>query len=148
CRHRAETVGPVSDRGTTRAVTAIFVTGTGTDVGKTFITAALIRHARATGGAVEAFKPVLSGFDPVAAATSDAGVLLAALGQPITNETIDRTSPWRFAAPLSPDLAAAREGRALDFGAVVDFSRRAAAGRGLVLIEGVGGVMVPLDATH
>ena len=129
-------------------MTAIFVTGTGTDVGKTFITAALIRHARARGGAVEAFKPVLSGFDPAAAAMSDAGVLLAALGRPVADVTIDRMSPWRFAAPLSPDLAAAREGRALDFGAVVEFSRRAAAGGGLVLMEGVGGVMVPLDATH
>jgi dethiobiotin synthetase len=129
-------------------VTATFVTGTGTDVGKTFITAALIRHARATGRAVEAFKPVLSGFNPAGAATSDAGVLLAALGRPVTDDTIDRMSPWRFAAPLSPDLAAAREGRAVDFGAVVEFSRRAAAGRDLVLIEGVGGVMVPLDASH
>jgi len=129
-------------------VTAIFVTGTGTDVGKTFVTAALIRHARAAGRAVAAFKPVVSGFDPADAATSDPGVLLAALGRAVTIEEIDRISPWRFAAPLSPDLAAAREGRAIDFHAVVEFSRRAADGRGLVLIEGVGGVMVPLDETH
>jgi dethiobiotin synthetase len=129
-------------------VTAIFVTGTGTDVGKTFVTAALVRHARAAGRAVAAFKPVVSGFDPALAAASDPGVLLAALGRAVTIEEIDRISPWRYAAPLSPDLAAAREDRALDFHAVVEFSRQVAAGRGLVLIEGVGGMMVPLDQTH
>jgi dethiobiotin synthetase len=126
-------------------VTAIFVTGTGTDVGKTFLSAALIRHWRAAGHTVAAFKPVVSGFDPATPETSDPGVLLGALGRPTEIETI---SPWRFAAPLSPDLAAAREGRALDFNAIVEFSRRAAASADRVLIEGVGGVMVPLDDRH
>jgi dethiobiotin synthetase len=127
-------------------VTAIFVTGTGTDVGKTFLSAALIRHWRADGRAVAAFKPVVSGLDPASATTSDPGLLLAALGRPSTE--IEKISPWRFAAPLSPDMAAAREGRALDFNAIVEFSRRAAASADRVLIEGVGGVMVPLDERH
>ncbi len=61
--------------------------------------------------------------------TSDPGVLLAALGRPVTLEEIERISPWRFAAPLSPDMAAAREGRAIEFDALLDFSRRAAATR-------------------
>jgi dethiobiotin synthetase len=129
-------------------VTAIFVTATGTDVGKTFVTAALIRHFRAAGRAVEAIKPVVSGFDAAALQTSDAGVLLAALGRPVTIEEIDRISPWRFSAPLSPDQAAAREGRAIDFDALLDFSRRAAKAGSLLLIEGVGGIMVPLDDKH
>jgi dethiobiotin synthetase len=127
-------------------VTAIFVTGTGTDIGKTFLSAALIRHWRSAGHAVAAFKPVVSGFDPASAATSDPGVLLASLGRPISD--IDAISPWRFAAPLSPDMAAAREGRTLDFKATVEFSRKAAASAERVLIEGVGGVMVPLDERH
>ena len=62
----------------------LFITATGTDIGKTFITAGLIRAGRRAGYAVDAFKPVLSGFDPDDAATSDAGVLLAALGRPLT----------------------------------------------------------------
>jgi dethiobiotin synthetase len=127
-------------------VTAIFVTGSGTDVGKTFLSAALIRHWRAAGHVVAAFKPVVSGFDPATLETSDSGVLLAALGRPSAD--IVTISPWRFAAPLSPDMAAAREGRALDFEAIVEFSRKAAASAECVLIEGVGGVMVPLDARH
>jgi len=127
-------------------VTAIFVTGTGTDVGKTFLSAALIRHWRAAGHVVAAFKPVVSGFDPASAATSDPGVLLAALDRPITD--IETISPWRFAAPLSPDMAATREGRALDFDAIVEFSHQAAESADRVLIEGVGGIMVPLDERH
>ena len=127
-------------------MTAIFVTGTGTDVGKTFLSAALVRHWRAFGHAVAAYKPVASGFDPATADTSDPGVLLAALDRPISD--IETISPWRFAAPLSPDMAATREGRALDFDAIVEFSRRAAASADRVLIEGVGGIMVPLDERH
>jgi len=127
-------------------VTAIFVTGAGTDVGKTFLTAALIRHWRSAGHAVAAFKPIASGFDPATAQNSDPGVLLAALERPISD--MDTISPWRFAAPLSPDMAAAREGRTLDFEAIVEFSRRAAASADRVLIEGVGGIMVPLDERH
>jgi dethiobiotin synthetase len=127
-------------------VTAIFVTGTGTDVGKTFLSAALVRHWRAAGHGVAAFKPVASGFDPATAHASDPGVLLAALGSPITD--IETISPWRFAAPLSPDMAAAREGRTLDFEAIVEFSRQVARSADRVLIEGVGGIMVPLDERH
>src|SRR5258706_12022749 len=106
-------------------MTAIFVTGTGTDVGKTFVTTGLIRHLRATGRPVEALKPVVSGFDPDAPATSDPGLLLAALDRALTQAEIDRISPWRFRAPLSPDLAAAREGRNLDYKRLVEFSRQA-----------------------
>ncbi len=128
---------------------AIFVTGTGTDIGKTFTTAALIRQLRAAGRTVGAIKPVVSGFDPTATATSDPGVLLAALGRPATPDAIERISPWRFAAPLSPDLAAAREGRSLDFGALVAFCQAEIAKPcDTLFIEGVGGIMVPLDATH
>ncbi len=130
-------------------MTAIFVTGTGTDVGKTFITAGLIRHFRAAGRHVEAIKPVVSGYDPARAAGSDPGVLLQALGRPVNDEEIAGISPWRFAAPLAPDLAAGREGRAVGFNDLVDFSRRTVDGhRDVLLIEGVGGIMVPLDQNH
>jgi dethiobiotin synthetase len=130
-------------------MTAVFVSATGTDVGKTFVTTELIRHFRAHGRAVDAIKPVVSGFDPAAPAGSDPAALLAALGRPLTMEEIERISPWRFAAPLSPDMAARREGRAIDFDAVTAFCRSAmAARRGHLFIEGIGGVMVPLDASR
>ena len=131
-------------------MTSFFVTATGTDVGKTFVAAGLIRHWRAAAGRqVEALKPVATGFDPASAATSDTGILLTALGRPITPAEIDRISPWRFAAPVSPDMAARHENRAIDFDALVKFSRGAvAATKDMLLIEGIGGIMVPLDDTH
>jgi len=129
-------------------VPAVFVTSTGTEIGKTFVTAGLIRHYRGKGLPVSAIKPIVSGFDPDAAAGSDPGVLLDALGRPVTLEEIDRISPWRFTAGVSPDLAAKREGEAIDFSAVVDFSRRAMAVNAMRFIEGVGGVMAPLDDRH
>jgi dethiobiotin synthetase len=131
-------------------VTAIFVTATGTDIGKTFVTAGLIRHFRNAGRGVAAIKPVVSGFDLAVAEASDPGRLLSALGRQVVMAEIERIAPWRFAAPLSPDLAAAREGRHIDFRALLDFCSSAAipARRDMLLIEGVGGVMVPLDDRH
>jgi dethiobiotin synthetase len=124
----------------------VFVTATGTDIGKTFASAGLIRHWLTNGQRVEALKPVLSGFDPAAMALSDSGVLLAALGKAVTPQEIERISPWRFTAPLSPDMAAQREGRRIDVDALVRFCKSSiAAYDGITLIEGVGGVMVPLD---
>jgi dethiobiotin synthetase len=130
-------------------VSAYFVTSTGTDIGKTFVTAGLIRALRAKGEKVSGLKPVVSGFDMATAALSDAGVLLGALDIPITAEALDDISPWRFAAPLSPDMAAAREGKSLEFDVIVARCRKAiAAETGTLFIEGVGGVMVPLDERH
>ena len=127
-------------------MTTTFITATGTDIGKTFVTAGLVRHIRAAGRTVDAIKPVVSGFDSDAWQESDPARLLAALGRPITLEEAGRVSPWRFAAPLSPHMAARREGGAIEFQEVVEFCRRSmAARRGVLLIEGIGGIMVPLD---
>jgi dethiobiotin synthetase len=127
-------------------VSAIFITATGTDVGKTYVAASLIRHLRQLGHSVDAIKPIVSGFNPAQAATSDPGILLGALGLSVTPEEIERTSPWRFRDPVSPDLAASREGRRIDVDQVVAFCQDAIAQRrDVLLIEGVGGIMVPLD---
>ena len=130
-------------------MSAFFITATGTDIGKTFVASGLIRYWRAAGRPVDALKPVATGFDPASAAASDAGVLLTALGRPATPAEIERISPWRFAAPLSPDMAAERESRPIDFDALVRFSHAAIEdNRGTLLIEGIGGIMVPLDHRH
>jgi dethiobiotin synthetase len=130
-------------------VAALFVTATGTDIGKTFVTAELIRELRRQRRDVDAIKPVLSGFDPSHPAGSDPDRLLAALGRDASLDQIERISPFRFRAPLSPDMAARQEGRTLDFAGLVEFCRRTMAGaRGTLLIEGAGGVMVPLDERH
>jgi dethiobiotin synthetase len=130
-------------------MSAVFITATGTDIGKTFVAGGLIRHWRAAARTVQAIKPIATGFDPAAVSASDAGALLAALGRPVTAHEIEIVSPWRFTAPLSPDMAARHEQRAVEFDALLDFSRRAIARtKGTLLIEGIGGVMVPLDGSH
>jgi dethiobiotin synthetase len=130
-------------------MTAYFVTSTGTDIGKTFVTAGLIRALRDAGKKVGALKPIVSGFDLATAALSDPGVLLGALEEPITAEALERLSPWQFAEPLSPDMAAAREGKSVPFDAMVELCRETiAAETGTLFIEGVGGIMVPLDGSH
>ena len=106
----------------------LFIAGTHTGVGKTLVTAAL---AHQTG--LRALKPVITGFDGLAG--SDTAILCDAMG---IAPTLD-ISPFRFTAPLSPDIAAAREGRRIDLAALVAFCR------GDVLVEGIGGVMTPLN---
>lgn len=130
-------------------MSAVFITGTGTDVGKTFVCAGLIRYFRRLGQPVNALKPLVSGFDPGAPSGSDPALLLEALGREVTPEEIDCISPWRFRAPLSPDMAARAENSAIDLQAVADFCLAAIARNdGVLLIEGIGGIMVPLDARH
>jgi dethiobiotin synthetase len=125
-------------------MSAVFVTGIGTDIGKTFVSCGLIRDARANGRSVDAIKPVVTGFDD--AVNSDPGMLLTALARQVTTEEIARVSPWRFSVPISPHLAAERERRPVDFAQLVEFCEAAIRDtRGLMLIEGIGGVMVPLD---
>jgi dethiobiotin synthetase len=127
-------------------LSAIFITATGTEVGKTYVAASLIRNLRQIGKVVTAIKPVVSGFDPALAAESDPGVLLDALGLPATMDNIELISPWRYRAPLSPDLAAALEDQRIDVDEVIAFCQRAITENpGVVLIEGIGGIMVPLD---
>ena len=133
----------------------LFIAGAGTDIGKTYVTAALARQIRAAGGAVRVLKPVVSGvaaLDDPAFASSDTAILLRAAGLPVDEAQVNACSPWRFAAPLAPDRAAAAEGRIVQLSEVVDWCRvqiaQAAPGE-TVLIEGAGGLMSPMtpDAT-
>lgn len=128
---------------------AFFVAGTGTDLGKTHIGCALLEAARKRGLSVDAFKPVVSGFDPDAPESSDPARLAVALGRP--NAWAD-VSPRRYRAPLAPNLAARLEGDVLRMHDLIGDCRTWLGTRGsdLVLVEGAGGVMSPMtdDATN
>src|SRR5215471_2405272 len=106
-------------------MTAIFVTATGTDVGKTFVARGVIRQLRARGRTVDALKPIVTGFDPHTAHISDTGRLLAALGRALTPKQIAQISPFRLRQPLSPHMAARLEGTSIDFKALNTFCRNA-----------------------
>jgi dethiobiotin synthetase len=123
------------------------LTATGTDVGKTFVACALARELLTWGSRLRVIKPVATGFEARSAEQSDSGRLLLAQGLPLDAANLDATTPWRFGAPLSPDMAARRENRSLPFAELVAFCAQRH-DVDLTLIEGIGGVMVPLDAEH
>jgi dethiobiotin synthetase len=128
---------------------AYFVTSTGTDIGKTFVASGILRAARQAGRQANAIKPIMSGYNPNHPQNSDAGRLLSAMDRRVNADTVAAISPWRYLAPVSPDLAAAMEGRVISLPQVLTFCEAAAASaRDMMLIEGVGGVMVPLDRWH
>jgi dethiobiotin synthetase len=132
---------------------AVFVAGAGTEIGKTYVTAALTRRLRERGPVVT-LKPLASGVAPVddpAFAESDTARLLAAQGLPVNAATVSACSPWRFTAPLAPDQAAAREGRRVTLPEIAAWCReQIAATEAPVVIEGVGGLMSPVtdEATN
>ncbi len=122
----------------------LFITATGTEIGKTLITAALCHQAREAGRLLQALKPIISGLDDDTRAESDTAVIAKALGLPLTDATFDQVSPFRFKAPLAPTMAAKAEGRTLDYDAIIQACKQALARPDFTLIEGVGGSFVPL----
>jgi dethiobiotin synthetase len=88
---------------------------------------------------------VATGFDPLQPELGDSGALLTALGRRPDTAGVEEITPWRFAAALSPDMAAEREQRSITFSSVVDFCAERP-NVDVTLIEGIGGIMVPLTS--
>lgn len=124
----------------------LFITGAHTDVGKTYVACAMLRAARAKGLSVAALKPAVSGIDPADWVDSDPGRLLAAMDRPLTLAELDAIAPLRFAAPLSPPMAARLEDVDLRLSQLSTFCQAglAASAADLTLVEGAGGVMSPM----
>ncbi len=126
---------------------SFFITSSGTDVGKTFVAALFAHQLREHGLQVELLKPVITGF-AIGDKKCDSAILLDSLGHSAEAERIVAISPWRFHDAISPDMAAAREDRTIDFDELVRFSQtNPLAGEtepDFRFVEGIGGVMVPL----
>jgi dethiobiotin synthetase len=124
-------------------IPGLFITGTDTGVGKTYVAAMIARQLAADGRKVGVYKPAASGCSRVdgVLVSDDAVALWKAAGQP---GEFDRVCPQCFEAPLAPHLAALAEGRRLD----TDLLRQGLEywrGRSeIVLVEGAGGLMSPL----
>lgn len=131
-------------------MTGLFITSTGTGIGKTFVTQRLLQWDGCQQNILSASKPVITGW-PINEAQipqTDTGILLHMQQYPLTPRTIDQMSPWRFAPPLAPSMAASKEGKEISFSALIkhcqDEIHQAKAAKKIHLIEGVGGVMVPI----
>jgi len=120
----------------------VFITGTDTGCGKSYVTSRLIRQLAGRDISSIALKPVACGFD-MGGLNEDVAQLLEAQG---LNDP-GQVNLYSFARAASPNIAAAAENRNLDSAELVRWCEDRAAGFDVCLIEGVGGLMVPLDET-
>jgi len=121
----------------------LFVTGTGTEVGKTVVAAAIARALSSHGGRVSVFKPCESGLDDDGEA--DHELLRRASG---SQQSDDEIAPYRFGPAVSPHLAAELAGERVEPQLILDRARTAAADGDALVCEGVGGLLVPLTAGY
>jgi dethiobiotin synthetase len=121
----------------------VFVTGTGTEVGKTVVAAAIARTLAAEGRRVAVFKPAVTGLDEEV--ETDHALLRRASGSGQSDEEI---SPYRYGPPASPHLAAALAGEEIEPERLRQAARAAADGAEAIVCEGVGGLLVPLSPDY
>ena len=118
----------------------LFITGTDTGVGKTILSAALLAAMAAAGERVRAYKPVVTGLDePPGVWPPDHELLARAAGM-----TPEQVSPLRYRPAISPHLAAVLAGERIDPAGLVAHARKAADDGAHLIVEGVGGLLVPL----
>ena len=124
-----------------------FVTGTDTGVGKTLVTAALLRHLRESGLTVAGMKPIAAGSvpGPEGAANEDALLLQA---ESSVRHPYALVNPCLFEPAIAPHIAAAEAGIAIDTARIAAAHARIAEAADVVLAEGAGGFLVPLDASR
>jgi dethiobiotin synthetase len=120
-------------------VRGVFVTGTGTEVGKTVVAAAIARTRAGAGERVAVFKPAESGLEE--GGEPDHALLRRAAGSELSD---DQIAPYRYGPPVSPHLGAELAGETIDAARLRAAAQEAATGADLLIVEGVGGFLVPL----
>ena len=121
----------------------VFVTGTGTEVGKSVVAAVIAAGAAAAGLDVAVFKPAVSGLDE--GGEPDHALLARASG---TSQSADEIAPYRYGPPVSPHLAAELAGEEIDAKLLKGAAEAAAERADAIVCEGVGGLMVPLKPDY
>lgn len=125
-----------------------FITGTDTEVGKTVATCALLRALARSGQRVVGMKPVASGCVRNAQGELDNEDVLAHAAASNVQAARALTNPYAFEPPISPHLAAAEAGVRLDIDLLATRYQALAATADIVLVEGAGGWLAPLDEQH
>ena len=116
-----------------------FVTGTGTEVGKTVVAAVIARSLVAAGARVAVFKPAVERLGETA--EPDHVLLRRAAG---SAQSDDEIAPYRYEEPVSPHLGAELAGAEIDPARLLAAARRASGRADALVVEGVGGLLVPL----
>jgi dethiobiotin synthetase len=117
----------------------VFVTGTGTEVGKTVLAAVIARSHAEAGERVAVFKPAVSGLAD--GGEADHTLLRRAAG---STQSDDEIAPYRYDPPVSPHLGAELAGEGIEPRRLLDAARTASAEGDFLVAEGVGGLLVPL----
>jgi len=125
------------------AAAGIFVTGTGTEVGKTVVAATIAHTLADEGQRVHVFKPAVTGLDE--GVETDHALLRRVSGSSQSDEEI---APYRYGPPASPHLAAALAGEEIDPERLGQAAQAAAEGADALVCEGVGGLLVPLSPSY
>ena len=128
-------------------IPGLFITGTDTGVGKTVIPAAIAHALNKTGRRVGVLKPIATGCERrrEGLVSTDAEFLAHCAD---ARHPLDLICPQRYAEPLAPSVAAERAGQPVDWSAVRRSIDLICRDSDVLIVEGVGGVMVPLDARH
>jgi dethiobiotin synthetase len=120
-------------------VRALLVTGTDTGVGKTYVSCGLARAFRASGLDVGVVKPFASGAER--GSHPDVEALMAASG---TRDSFEEVCPYLFRDPLAPSVAAKRERRSVSMAQAARLTQRVIDRHGITVVEGAGGLLVPV----
>lgn len=127
-------------------IQGVFVTGTDTGVGKTRVAAALLRGLAADGIRAIGMKPLASGVEAGAACNADVEALRVASDvDAVATARSDDLNPYAFAPAIAPHIAAEQVGVNIDVEVIAAAARRLASGGTRVVVEGAGGVLVPLS---
>lgn len=119
---------------------AYFITGTDTEIGKTYVACALLHAFRQQGLTAIGMKPVAAGTDD-AGRNDDVEALITASTLALPR---DRVNPYCFADPIAPHIAAAEAGVVISSEHISESLRELSARADVVVVEGVGGFVVPL----
>lgn len=126
-------------------MSGLFITGTDTEVGKTWVAVGLVHALRAAGERVAVMKPVAAGCEATAQGlrNEDAEALMAASGLALDYRTVN---PYALAPAIAPHIAAEEAGVTIDMTVLEGAYRALAADADRVVVEGAGGWRVPLGA--
>ncbi len=117
----------------------VFITGTDTGVGKTYFACRLIRHLAGQGKTIGVMKPIETGI--LSEKKSD-GYLLRKAAESIL--PLEMISPYRFKTPASPRAASLKEKKEIHIGKIIDRFKKIAAAHDWMIVEGAGGLLVPI----
>ena len=125
----------------------IFITSTGTNIGKTYCTVEILKEMLHRKVLFNAYKPILSGFNIFNIKDSDSYKILKTNNKEPEIEDIKEISPWLFEKPIAPSIAAKKENKSLKYNDVLEWCLKKSNNKIINIFEGAGGLLVPIEKT-